>query len=306
MHSNRVEIRNIFLEERKRIGDRPLLSNRIKQKARKCRRDRRQVRHDALKAGFLYHTDASFPDLSFSVHLPARAASAPLAGGIEIDEAGRELRVSSIPTRRKNKVSADSTASSIFSPNGTTESLATERPFSALGHHIDQENRHLSHTRTRSGPSSDILSHTSGELVIDEEELERLAWEKHPPLTPRGSLVQAREELAQQQKDRLYWNVGEPTSSATYFLGDEVMEHSSLPGDAGHNSHLIERDLHAIVEESDEEASLRRANSLSNRHTASSRQSSLRRTPTPGTRLDDGAGIPVIEERSEHGQFPST
>lgn len=132
---------------------------------------------------------------------------------------------------------------------------------------------------------------------LDEEELERLEWEKHPPLTPRGSLVQAREELAQQHRERTYWNSASPTSPTLACLD----ERSTTPPDIGH---MVERDLHAIVEESDEEASLRRANNLSNRQTVSSRQSSLRRAPTPLNRLDD-AGISVIEERSEHGQSAS-
>lgn len=135
---------------------------------------------------------------------------------------------------------------------------------------------------------------------LDEEELERLEWEKHPPLTPRGSLVQAREELALQHKERSYWNSNSPASPTGLYLEEEEEPAFISPEVGG-----IERDLHAIVEESDEEASLRRANSLSNRQTVSSRQSSLRRAPTPLNRLDDG-GISIIEERSEHGQSAST
>lgn len=150
------------------------------------------------------------------------------------------------------------------------------------------------HSRTQSGASlvpSPIVEDN------DEEELERLEWEKLAPLTPRGSLVQAREELAQQQKERGYWNAGSPTTSNHTFLDDMP----TTPADIGHT---VERDLHAIVEVSDEEASLRRANSLSNRPTISSRQSSLRRASTPLNRLEDGT-ISVIKERSEHGQTAS-
>lgn len=132
---------------------------------------------------------------------------------------------------------------------------------------------------------------------IDEEERERLDLEKLAPLTPRGSLVQAREELAHQQKQRSYWTSGPSNHMEDAVLGDVP----TSPADIGH---AVERDLHAIVEESDEEASLRRANSLSNRQTISSRQSSLRRAPTPLNRREDGT-ISVIEERSEHGQTAS-
>lgn len=219
-----------------------------------------------------------------------------------MDDAGRELRVSSIPTRRKKKVSIDSTASSIFSPGGTAESsqstVNVDRPFSALGHHSEQEHRYLLHARNRSGASVESPAVVQ---EVDEEELERLEWEKHPPLTPRGSLVQAREELALRHKERSYWNPNSPISSTGLYLEEEEEEPAFISPEVGG----IERDLHAIVEESDEEASLRRANSLSNRQTVSSRQSSLRRAPTPLNRLDDG-GISVIEERSEHGQNAST
>lgn len=239
--------------------------------------------------------------LSFQVHLPEPAASTSNNGGIPVDEAGRGIRISSIPTRgRKKTVSTDSNASSIFSTRVntmTSDSSHTvmERPFSALGHHNEQEHRYLLHSRTHSGAS---LSRTPIAEVLDEEELERLEWEKLAPLTPRGSLVQAREELAQQQKERSYWNSGSPTTSAALSFLDEL---PTTPADVGHT---VERDLHAIVEESDEEASLRRANSLGNKQSVSSRQSSLRRAATPLNRLDD-AGISIIEERSEHGQTAS-
>jgi len=169
-----------------------------------------------------------------------------------------------------------------------------ERPFSALGHNSEQEHRHLLHARTYSGAS---LGQGPFVEELDEEELERLEWEKLAPLTPRGSLVQAREELALQQKERSYWTTDSRTTSTLCFLE----ELPTKPADVGH---VVERDLHAIVEESDEEASLRRANSLSNRQTMSSRQSSLRRAPTPSNRLDE-AGISVLEERSKHGQTGS-
>lgn len=51
------------------------------------------------------------------------------------------------------------------------------------------------------------------------------------------------------------------------------------------------RALGAISEESEEEASLRRTNSLSNRHTISSRQSSLRRPDTALGRLDESSVV---------------
>jgi hypothetical protein len=232
---------------------------------------------------------------SFSVHLPRDTVSS-LSVGADGERSMRDPRVSSIPTRRKKTISNASVASSVFSGHaGTSDSQHTvlERPFSALGNHNEQEHRRLVRIPGESGaiPQSAI---TLQDDVEDDEEQERLEWERHPPVTPRGSLIQAREELAQQRKELSYWDSFGYTNSALDSPGVEPTVGMLEQG----------RNLHAIFEESDEEASLRRTNSLNNRKSVSSRQSSLRRPHTPMSKLDDAA-IHCIEERSEHLQTAS-
>lgn len=109
----------------------------------------------------------------------------------------------------------------------------------------------------------------------DEEEMERLQWERHPPMSPRGRMMQARQELAQElaaeQEEQSYWNIRPIVISAA---------------EQGQ-----ENDLDAIAEESEEDASLRRNNSHSNRQTVASRQSSPRRPPSTALGiLDESQG----------------
>lgn len=122
----------------------------------------------------------------------------------------------------------------------------------------------IPHAAERMGMPQQPLSPSQPE---HDEELERLQWESHPPLSPRGRMMQARQELAAQQEEQSYWNA-RPSTSAL----EEIRE---------------EKDLEAIVEESEEVASLRRNNSHSNRQTIASRQSSLRRPNTALGILDE-------------------
>lgn len=147
------------------------------------------------------------------------------------------------------------------SRQGSPEPYA--RPFSSLDRRPDITAEHLAVDQSSDSESDDADG--------DEEE-ERLAWEQSPSLTPRGALTQAREELAQ------YVNGGHghrqisPSTTLCAPTNLCTIAHSEIL--------ILDRDLDAIVEESEEEASLRRANSLGNRLSMSSRQSSLLRSST--------------------------
>jgi hypothetical protein len=106
----------------------------------------------------------------------------------------------------------------------------------------------------------------------DEDEAERIAWAQHPPLSPRGSLILARQGLSQEYEAASYRNTAPPASNQ-----DERQNGNSFEIPR-------ERILGDIIEESEEEASLRRANS--NRRTMSSRQSSLMRPSSALDRLE--------------------
>ena len=86
--------------------------------------------------------------------------------------------------------------------------------------------------------------------AVSKEKADRIAWEQTPPLSPRGSLVQAREDLELSRKQISYWNAP---------LRFEVPRDAE--GLEGHNANAYT--LEAIREESEDEASLKRANSLS-------------------------------------------
>lgn len=230
----------------------------------------------------------------------------------------QDIRVSSIPTR-KMTISTESTASSLFSGNiWIAESGHTtyKRPFSALGYHsgvpeitqIRKGTVPLSLDQNRRVNGSIDTEALTVDEGLDDEERERLEWERHPPLTPRGSLVQAREELAyEQQRERSYWNAFNPTASISAFLDESESTISPASNDVvlPASSFKESRALGAIVEESDEEASLRRANSLSNKHTISSRQSSIRRPGTALSRIDEPGKVSVLAERPVRFQSES-
>lgn len=140
------------------------------------------------------------------------------------------------------------------------------------------------------------VEHSDGEERVEvestdsefEDEAERLAWEQIPKISPKGALLQAREELAAQQQQqaqlRSYWN---PQSYSVPLPGDidSSLDLEEFGVKERNNGPLQLQELSAITEETEDEASLRRGNSLSKRlslTSSKSRQSSLKR---PGTAM---------------------
>ena len=182
----------------------------------------------------------------------------PVEGDASYSLAERDaasLRTSSIPMRQKRMLSETGESlrtvfPSRLSDDGMSPPGSPSKPLSVGTHQHGQ-------------PGATESGH------LDEEELERLEWERHPPLSPKGRMIQARQEFAVQQEERSYWH--------------------SRPAAPSPEGQEDDRELAVIEEESEEEAPLRRSNS--NRQTITSRQSSLRRPNTALGILEENATI---------------